>query len=182
MSPQLQIQIIHGSILQTDADGIVNAANSLGLMGGGVAGVIKRAAGPEVEEEARRHAPIPVGHAVATSGGRTRFKMIVHAPTMARPAMRIDAAQVAMATQAALAESDARGLRSIAIPGMGTGVGSVPCAEAAWHMLREITGFESRALQTVILVDVDPVMVNAWRQQLQAIRDRPLASGQNHNA
>jgi hypothetical protein len=49
-------------------------------------------------------------------------------------------------------------------------------------MLREITGFESRALQTVILVDVDPVMVNAWRQQLQAIRDRPLASGQNHNA
>ncbi|MER3425275.1 MAG: O-acetyl-ADP-ribose deacetylase, partial [Nitrospiraceae bacterium] len=52
-SEQLQVGIVQGSILDVDADVIVNAANSRGIMGGGVAGVIKRAAGIEVEEEAR---------------------------------------------------------------------------------------------------------------------------------
>jgi O-acetyl-ADP-ribose deacetylase (regulator of RNase III) len=61
---------------------IVNAANSLGFMGGGVAAVIKRAAGHVVEDEARRQGPTPVGSAVVTSAGATRFKAIIHAPTM----------------------------------------------------------------------------------------------------
>jgi O-acetyl-ADP-ribose deacetylase (regulator of RNase III) len=38
-----KIDVVHGSILDAEAQVIVNAANSLGLMGGGVAGVIKRA-------------------------------------------------------------------------------------------------------------------------------------------
>ncbi|MGH7233164.1 MAG: macro domain-containing protein, partial [Nitrospiraceae bacterium] len=76
----LQITVVHGSILDVDVDVIVNAANSLGIMGGGVAGVIKRAAGHEVDEEARRQAPIPVGRAIMTSGGKTHFKGIIHAP------------------------------------------------------------------------------------------------------
>ncbi len=44
-SERLQITVVQGSILEADAQVIVNAANSLGIMGGGVAGVIKRAAG-----------------------------------------------------------------------------------------------------------------------------------------
>ena len=42
-SERIEIKIVHGSILDAEAQVIVNAANSLGLMGGGVAGVIKRA-------------------------------------------------------------------------------------------------------------------------------------------
>ncbi len=48
-SQQLQITVVQGSILEAEVEVIVNAANSLGVMGGGVAGVIKRAAGTEVE-------------------------------------------------------------------------------------------------------------------------------------
>ncbi|MFZ8784566.1 macro domain-containing protein, partial [Thermocrinis sp.] len=47
----MQIEVINGSILEVDADVIVNPANSLGLMGGGVAGAIKRFGGEEIEEE-----------------------------------------------------------------------------------------------------------------------------------
>ncbi len=92
---KLKISVVHGSLLEVDAQVIVNAANSYGLMGGGVAGVIRRAAGSQVEDEARRQAPIPVGQAVLTSGGRTKFQGIIHAPTMPEPAMRIPAENVA---------------------------------------------------------------------------------------
>jgi O-acetyl-ADP-ribose deacetylase (regulator of RNase III) len=158
--------VVHGSILDVDADAIVNAANSLGIMGGGVAGVIRRAAGQEVEAEARRRAPIAVGRAVLTSGGTTTFKGIIHAPTMPQPAMRIPAGNVALATTAALALADQHAFTSIALPGMGTGVGGVSHREAATMMIGEIKSYSPRSLKSVILVDVDDAMVAAWRQEL----------------
>lgn len=161
-----EITVVQGSILEAEAQAIVNAANSRGVMGGGVAGVIRRAAGAEVEEEARRQAPIPVGKAVLTSGGRTRFQGIIHAPTMPEPAMRIQPANVALATRAALALADAKGFTSIAIPGMGTGVGGVAHAEAAVLMIKEIRAYVPRTLQSVVLVDMDPAMVEAWKRSL----------------
>ncbi|MGQ0810754.1 MAG: macro domain-containing protein [Nitrospiraceae bacterium] len=166
----LQITVIQGSILDVEAAVIVNAANSHGLMGGGVAGVIKRAAGIEVEEGARSQAPIPVGTAVLTSGGKTRFRGIIHAPTMPEPAMRIPAQNVALATKAALALAD-KGFASIAIPGMGTGVGGVAPHDAAEVMINEIRKFSPQRLKSVVLVDVDPAMVEAWKEQLgQGVR------------
>jgi O-acetyl-ADP-ribose deacetylase (regulator of RNase III) len=165
----LDIQVVEGSILEVRVEGIVNAANSLGIMGGGVAGVIKRAAGREVEEEARSKAPIPVGQAVLTSGGKTAFRAIIHAPTMPQPAMRIDPDNVARATRGALQAADAAGLLSIGISGLGTGVGGVAPADAARRMVGEILAFQPRSLQTVVLVDVDSEMVTAWQQELQDV-------------
>ena len=168
MSRAVDISVVRGSILDVDADVIVNAANSLGIMGGGVAGVIKRAAGQEVEEEARRQAPIAVGRAVLTSGGAIKFKGIIHAPTMPQPAMRIAAENVRLATTAALALADEHSFESIALPGMGTGVGGVSHREAAATMIREIKSYSPRSLKSVILVDVDDAMVAAWKQELIA--------------
>ena len=159
----MQITVVHGSILDADAQVIVNAANSLGLMGGGVAGVIKRAAGAEVEREAVKDAPIRVGKAVLTSGGKTKFQGIIHAPTMPEPGMRIQAENVAFATAAALALADEKGFESIAIPGMGTGVGGVAHTDAARMMVEMVRSFSPRTLKSVVLVDVDPEMVAAWR-------------------
>ncbi|MBX3236836.1 MAG: macro domain-containing protein [Nitrospiraceae bacterium] len=164
----MNFDVIHGSILDVDAEVIVNAANSYGMMGGGVAGVIKRAAGSVVEDEARKQAPIPVGQAVLTSGGNTKFKGIIHAPTMTEPSMLIPAHHASLATSAALRMADVRGFASVAIPGMGTGVGGVSAEEAARHMIDAIKQFAPRSLRVVLLVDVDPNMVQAWRKQLIA--------------
>ncbi len=161
-----QITIVQGSILDADVQVIVNAANSLGLMGGGVAGVIKRAAGAEVEREAMKDAPIRVGKAVLTSGGKTKFQGIIHAPTMPEPGMRIQPQNVALATKAALRLADEKGFESIAIPGMGTGVGGVAYADAARVMVEAVRTFSPRTLGSVVLVDVDAAMVQAWKQQL----------------
>ena len=140
-SKELTIRVIQGSILDVDAQVIVNAANSHGLMGSGVAGVIRRVAGFRVEDEARKQAPIQVGMAVLTSGGRTKFHGIIHAPTMPELAMRIPVSNVGAATRAALALADEEGFQSVAFPGLGTGVGKVSPEEAAREMIREIQQF-----------------------------------------
>lgn len=162
----MQIIVSQGSILDVDAQVIVNAANGLGLMGGGVAGVIKRAAGAEIEREAVKDAPIRVGKAVLTSGGKTKFKGIIHAPTMPEPGMRIPAHNVALATTAALTLADQNGFESIAVPGMGTGVGGVAHADAARAMVEAVRAFSPNALKSVVLVDVDSEMVDAWKGAL----------------
>lgn len=162
----MKIDVVHGSILDADAQVIVNAANSLGLMGGGVAGVIKRAAGAEVEREAVKDAPIRVGNAVLTSGGNTQYKGIIHAPTMPEPGMHIPVQNVALATKAALTLADEKGFESIAVPGMGTGVGGVAHADAARVMVEAMRAFSPRTLKAVVLVDIDPEMVAAWRECL----------------
>ena len=74
------------------------------------------------------------------------------------------------ATRAALELADAKGFASVAMPGMGTGVGGVAHADAAAMMVKEIRALVPRALQTVVLVDVDPAMVQAWRDALKEIK------------
>ncbi|HLG23253.1 MAG TPA: macro domain-containing protein [Candidatus Manganitrophaceae bacterium] len=162
----MKIEIVKGSLLEAQADLIVNPANSAGVMGGGVAGAIRRAAGSEVEAEAIAKAPIPVGGAALTSGGKSRFKGILHAPTMTRPAEAIPVENVRKAVRAALALSDAKGAKILAFPGMGTGVGRVSPRSAAEAMIEEMLAFQSKSIEKIILVDVNDEMTAAWRTAL----------------
>lgn len=159
----MEIEVKLGSILEVDADLIVNAANSQGWMGGGVAGAIKRAGGAEIEREAVEKAPIPVGEAILTSGGRTRFKGVIHAPTMEHPGVRIPAENVSKATLAALRRADEEDFEVLAIPGMGTGVGGVSPEEAGRRMMEVVKGFAAQRLKKVIFVDLSQGMVDAWQ-------------------
>lgn len=162
----MQIEVIKGSILEVDADVIVNPANSLGLMGGGVAGVIKRFGGEEIEKEALQKAPIPVGSAVLTTAGKLKFKGVVHAPTMEKPAMESSEEKVRKAVRASLELADSLGFETLAMPGMGTGVGGLPKELSAKAMLEEIKNFKPKSLKKVILVDIDPEIVQAWQKNL----------------
>ncbi len=162
----MQIEVIKGSILEVDADVIVNPANSLGLMGGGVAGVIKRFGGEEIEKEAMQKAPIPVGSAVLTTAGKLKFKGVIYAPTMEKPAMESSEEKVRKAVRASLELADSLGFETLAMPGMGTGVGGLPKELSAKAMPEEIKNFKPKNLKKVILVDIDPEMVQAWQKNL----------------
>ena len=161
----MQIKVINGNILRQEVDAIVNAANSHCLMGGGVAGAIKNAGGEVIETEAVRQAPIPIGKAILTSGGSLPFK-VIHAPTMLDPADMTSAENVRLATRAALEVADENKFRSIAIPGMGTGVGHVPVEDAAKMMIWEIESFHPIHLEEVLLVDLNEKMVQAFKKYL----------------
>ena len=155
---------MQGDITGLCVDGIVNPANSYGYMGGGVAAALKEAGGEEIELEAISHAPIPIGHAILTTAGTLKASYIIHSPTMAQPAEKIDASNVKEATWAALEAADERHLKKIAIPGMGTGEGEVPKRKAAEAMIETIVNFNEQYLVEAILIDKDQEMVDEWKR------------------
>jgi len=163
------VAVERGDITQTQADAIVNPANSGLIMGGGVAGAIKRAGGPTIEKEAIQRAPVAVGEAVATTAGKLRAKYVIHAPTMARPAMNTNLTSVEKATTAALKVARELRLSSIAIPGMGTGVGGVPVREAAQTMIGAIRRHlsEGTTLKHILLISIDEGLTSAFESTLQ---------------
>ena len=162
----MKIKVLKGDLTEIDADAIVNPANSLGYMGGGVAGAIKRKGGEEIEKEAVEKAPIPVGKAIATTSGRLRCRYVIHAPTMEKPAMRISVDNVRKATRAALELARDMGIKRIAFPGMGTGVGGVKEEDAAKAMIETIKEYLD-FFDEVVLVDINDKMVNAWKKSVE---------------
>jgi len=150
----LAIEVLEGDITKQEADAICNPASSLMLMGGGAAMAIRRAGGAEIEREALKSAPLPVGKAVATGAGKLRSKWVIHAPTMELPAMLTTPDKVCRATKAALLCAERAGAKSIVMPGMGTGVGGVQHDKAAKAMLKAIEEFcgEVHSVKKVILL------------------------------
>src|SRR5258708_14409709 len=71
-----------GDLVEQDVDAIVNAANNELQLGGGVAGAIRRAGGPAIQDECDAHGPIHVGEATVTGAGKLRARHIIHAASM----------------------------------------------------------------------------------------------------
>ena len=159
----MTILIEKGDITKTSCDAIVNPANSFGYMGGGVAGAIKRVGGIEIEKEAVSKSPIEIGTAVETTGGSLPCRYVIHSPTMKSPAMRIDVSNVELATRAALKTGKKLNLKSIAIPGMGTGVGGVSKEKAAKAIIKIVKEFE-KDFEKIILIDRNDDMIYSFKK------------------
>ncbi len=161
----MSIFVEKGDITKIVCDAIVNPANSYGYMGGGVAGVIKRVGGIKIENDAISQAPIAVGEAIATTAGDLPCKYVIHAPTMEQPAMRIGIENVKLATKAALEFALKTKLKSIAIPGMGTGVGGVSKSDAAREMIKIAKEYENK-FDKIILIGYNDDLANEFRKYL----------------
>jgi len=161
----MPIVVQKGDLTKILCDAIVNPANSFGYMGGGVAGAIKRIGGVEIENQAIAKAPIPVGSAVFTSAGSLPCDFVIHAPTMEQPAMRICVDNVRHATRAALELGIELRIKTIAIPGMGTGVGGVAADEAAEAIVSIVKELEDK-FEKIILIDMSVEMITSFKKFL----------------
>jgi len=146
----VNVEVVDGDITQLDVDAIANAANDHLWMGAGVAGAIKRAGGDEIEREAVAKGPIPVGSAVATSGGQLAARHVIHGAVMGQD-LRTSTELIAQTTRSCLEVADELGARSVALPAFGTGVGGIPVADCAAAMLGVIRAYVPRSLERVVL-------------------------------
>ena len=163
----IKIDVQQGDITQVEADAVVNAANNHLWMGGGVAGALKRAGGPDIEAEALTKGPIPVGEVAVTTAGRLPARYVIHAAVMGQD-LQTSAEKIRLATQNSLLRADALDIKTIAFPALGTGVGGFPPGECARIMIEEIMQHSAggTGLETVTFVLFDETTFGVFRQEL----------------
>ena len=146
------VECMQGNIAaQDDITAIVNAANTELRRGGGVAGAIHRAAGPELEREARSLAPIRPGEAVITGGHNLPNRYVIHTLGPVYGQDRPEAELLANCYRNSLALAEENGIDSIAFPAISTGVFGYPVEEAAEVVLRTVVE-EKERLERVRLI------------------------------
>jgi len=132
-----EISVVLADITEIRSDAIVNAANNKLVMGGGVAGVIKRKGGKIIEEEALKKGPVVIGEAVATSAGELAAKYVIHAATMGMN-FKTDEIMIRNACKNSLKLAEKLKINSIAFPALGCGTGGFPFLASAKIMAQEV--------------------------------------------
>jgi O-acetyl-ADP-ribose deacetylase len=134
-----KVEVLETDITTLEVDAVANAANTQLKHGGGVAGAISRAGGPEVQRESDRRAPIGLGEAVETTAGDMPARWVIHAATMELGGPT-SADVIRRATAATLWKAEELNVRSLALVAFGTGVGGFPVEEAAEIEADEVRG------------------------------------------
>ncbi len=132
-----EIKIVQADITELKVGAIVNAANNKLVMGGGLAGAIKRKGGKIIEDEAVKKGPIKIGQALATSAGSLKAKYVIHAATMGMD-FQTDEIKIRDSARSALKVAEELKVSSIAFSALGCGVGGFPLLAAAKIMAQEV--------------------------------------------
>src|SRR6266567_2685610 len=140
-----RIVIRQGDLTEMDTDAIVNAANNDLILGGGVAGAIRRKGGEEIQRECEAIGSIPLG-------GKTSADALRHS------------------TAHSLRIANDHGLKSTAFPAIGTGIARFPLQDCAEIMLREaaehLKGETSLEMVYFVLFDeaAEEVFKRSWKR------------------
>lgn len=137
-----RLRALHADITTLSVDAVVNAANTSLLGGGGVDGAIHRAAGPELLAACRTLHGCATGQAKITPGFLLPAKWVIHTvgPVWQGGAHN-EADLLACCYRESLRLAAANGVRSIAFPGISTGVYRFPMDDAARIAVRECRAF-----------------------------------------
>ena len=160
------VSIHQGSIFEVPCDAVVSPANSFGFMDGGIDALYSRHFGWHIQDRLqqlireRHHGELLVGIAEIVETGDKQTPFVVAAPTMRVPTILVDSVNPYLAARAALLlikhgrfpTGDRVGMpiseavRTVAFPGLGTGVGRVSpatCAKQIHAAINEVVGGEA---------------------------------------
>jgi len=168
------IRVVQGDITEEPVDAIVNAANEYLAHGGGVAGAIVRRGGREIQEESdkwvREHGPVPTGGAAITGAGRLPARYVIHA-VGPRWGMGNEEELLRRAVQSALNLAEEKGLRSISLPAISTGIFGFPKPLGTKVILKAILDYFSEnphsSLREVRLCNIDTYTTRLFADLLE---------------
>ncbi|MDR0966385.1 MAG: macro domain-containing protein [Myxococcales bacterium] len=148
------MEFTQGDILNADAEAIVNTVNCVGFMGRGIAAQFKRAYPANFkayEAACKRREVVPGKMFIFETGQLTNPRFIVNFPTKRhwRGKSRFD--DIASGLAALVVEVKARGIKSIAIPPLGCGLGGL-----AWKDVRPMIEKAFAALPDVRVLVFEP--------------------------
>jgi O-acetyl-ADP-ribose deacetylase (regulator of RNase III) len=164
-----RIEVIKGDITAMEVDAIVNAANPSLLGGGGVDGAIHRAAGPNLLDECLKIGGCEVGEAKITKGYDLMAGHIIHTVgPVWYGGINDEHALLAACYQNLLKIAKEYKFRTVAIPGISTGVYGFPKDQAALIAVTETKRFMKKSdfPEIVIFVAFDDENFLIYQKQL----------------
>lgn len=163
------IEFKGGDILREDADALVNTVNCVGIMGRGIALLFKKAfpANFRAYLAACRRGDVEPGRVfVFATGSITNPRYIINFPTKRhwRGKSRIE--DIEESLKSLVSEIGARGIRSVAIPPLGSGLGGLDWADVRPRIERVLG-----SVPNVHIVVFEPAVD---RQRVRASGDRRI--------
>lgn len=158
------VEVRGGNILFAKCDALVSPANSFGFMDGGLDWSISELMEWKIQAKVQevihsKHAgELLVGDAEIVATGNTQFPYLVCAPTMRVPQPVADSLNAFLAMRAILLAiskfNTAHGapIKSVAIPGLATGIGKMPydrCAKQMRAAFDQVVNHNSNHYQTL---------------------------------
>lgn len=170
-----RIRLIHGDITTLKVDAIVNAANSSLTGGGGVDGAIHRAAGKGLLEECRGLNGCDTGNAKITKGYNLPAKYVIHTVgPVWHGGKNNEPEHLRNCYVNSLELAKRNGLKSIAFPGISTGVYGYPKREAAEIAINTVAGYLEtfEGIKEVIFVAFDNETMDIYKNLLDTLKDK----------
>lgn len=182
-----ELSLVSGDLARECAEVLVNAANEHLQHGGGVAGALRRACGPELQEESNRIGWVPTTHVNLTGPGRLErlgVLAIVHAvgPIWNPTLPEVSRMKLRDTILSALSLVDALGFRSVALPPISSGIFGFPKEVAAEVIVRTCLQFslvhpvnEWRTLGDLRLVTYDEPSLRALEDVMRGLEAEALS-------
>ena len=167
------VRLVQGDITERDTDAIVNAANSHLQHGGGVAGAIVRKGGQVIQDESDNIGFTPVGHTALTSAGRLKTKFVIHAvgPRMGEGD---EENKLKNAVLNSLLLASKKGLRSISLPAISSGIFGFPKDRCAKILVGESVAFLKKkaedSLQLIEFCIYDDLTLGYFKKEFKNLR------------
>lgn len=174
MSDQIQINkgtlsLIKGDITDLDIDCFVYYAQSDLKLGSGFGGAISVRGGMSIQKELDQKSPISAGQAIISDAGELKAKYIIHANG---PKFQEDNVEekLKITIENSLKLADDKGVKSIALPPMGTGFYGVPLKTSARITIDTIIEYlkGDTGIEKVIIGVVDDREYRPFHERLTA--------------
>jgi len=167
------MKAVVGDITKQRVDAVVNAANGIGVMGAGVAGALRQAAGIEIQNEAKlfcsSNPKVTVevccyktsAHGLEANG----VKCVYHAVVMKYPGGPTSLFVVEQVVESVIHTALKDDIKSIAFPGLGTGIGRLNKSSVASIMVKWLKKFEDQI--DIWFVDTDVAFINSVNDAME---------------
>jgi O-acetyl-ADP-ribose deacetylase (regulator of RNase III) len=162
------VRIVKGDLTQSDADAIVNAANSHLQHGGGVAGAIVARGGHVIQEESNHIGYVPVGRCALTSGGNLKAPYVIHT-VGPRWGEGDEEKKLKSAIYSTLSLAAEHGFVRIAMPAVSGGIFGFPKEQCAGIIVGEVIAFlrtKKTSLKEITFYLVDNELIKFFEKEL----------------